>query len=700
MRRRLHILLLMATAVVGVGLTVRAARADERPVDMPPASPAAPPSADPAPPAELPDDFLKPSTPPANLGPEPTPYTAEDAPATPKAAPKAKTDGVSTIPLPTPSKLKNLFKGIAKPAQPPAPAAAASQPVPVAVDPLDAPPPEVEPAAALPAPPKVAPPPSVALPAPSDVDVERVQAGTPVPAKGNAAAAGPLPPAAELPGQPAPTSGPGVLPKDPETPFVIAPDKLPVGRQGVGLTVEVIAPQFLNVNQTAPLKIVVKNTGTTDARGVVVRDVLPPNLKYESSQPEAVPKGDVLIWHLGDVPAGSERLITLTVTPTATGGFEHAATVTMAAGAKSRTVVRAPQLKVELAATSGKILRGQPVTFRIAITNPGDGPARSVSVKAKLSPGLRHESGEPNEQNLYEQTLAVIAAGETITLDSLVADTILGGDQSCSVVAKSPDVVAGAPSAVNEAKVVVIEPKLTVKVAGPKERFTDTLGAYEVVLENPGTAAARNVKVVATVPVTARLQNPLPTGSHFNPQTRKLTWSRAQIDAGEKVVLPFTVRLGGSGLYTLSAEAKADTVALSKDVFQTDVSGLAVVDFEVTEGRHVVDVDGTTTFVIKIDNKGTKEANNLLVAAEVSPNVEVLTTGGTDEPAKSPPTDLRKLVFPAIPRLGANKSLELGIKVKALGPDRGIATCRVYLTHDEGEKLDEVTSFKIVPSRR
>ena len=101
----------------------------------------------------------------------------------------------------------------------------------------------------------------------------------------------------------------------------------------------------------------------------------------------------------------------------------------MLAGGKSRTIVREPKLKVEQTATSGKVLKGQPVQFKIAISNPGDGPARNVVVQAKLSPGLKHESGEPNDQNLFEQTLDQIEPGQRVVLDAFVADTVLAGEQ-------------------------------------------------------------------------------------------------------------------------------------------------------------------------------------------------------------------------------------------------------------------------------
>lgn len=730
-RRFPNHLLATASAVLGFALlaagTARA-RLDE------PATPPAPPAASPggteralvlpaasrtktkhkspaaerpgARPLELPAEFQAaasaPEKPPANLGPEPTPYSS----------PEEELGAPGAAPPPAPSKKRDAPKQ-----ETPAPAPAS--------DLADTPPADRLPAVpSLPEPPSteppgILPPPATAsadaaLDKTKDPEVQRVQTpalGTPAPrpAKPPGAAAPvlppppasaegtPLPPAVEKPGLPA--SGAGVA-KEPETPFVVAPEKLPLGKQAIGLTVEVIAPQFLNVKQTAALKVVVRNTGTSDARGVVVRDSLPPNLTFVSSQPETTPVGSVLSWNLGDVPAGTERLISLSVQPTATGAFDHSATVTMAAGARSRTVVREPKLKIEMTSNSGKILRGQPVTFKIAVTNPGDGPARNITVQAKLSAGLREASGEPNDQNLFEQTIPVIGPGEVETLDALVFDTVLGGDQTCMVAASSPDVVAGAAEARVVSTVTVVEPKLTIKVTGPDKRFTDQLASYQVTMTNPGTSPARNVKVVATLPVSGRVQSPLPPGARFDAQTRKLTWSRPQLDSGESAAASFQIRMGGVGLYQVAAEAKAEGVPLAKDILPTNVEGMTDVNMNVSEKRHVLDVDDATVFVIKLTNSGTKEATGLSLSAVLSENAEPINTSGTDEVATYNSAEHR-LLFAQIPRLGPGKSIELGIKVKATKHGTGLATCRVFLTHNElSEKLEDVAAFKIAPPTR
>src|SRR5262249_7306387 len=155
--------------------------------------------------------------------------------------------------------------------------------------------------------------------------------------------------------------------------------------------------------------------------------------------------------------AGSQRDILVKVKMIKTGEVNHAATVTMQAGSRSRTIVREPKLKVEYSATPGKVLKGQAVQFKIFVTNTGDGPARNVVLRAKLSPGLRVDSPEPNDQTLFEQVLDQIEAGQRLPLDPLVADTVAAGEQTCRIDAQSVDVTTSGDDARCLATVTVVE---------------------------------------------------------------------------------------------------------------------------------------------------------------------------------------------------------------------------------------------------
>jgi uncharacterized repeat protein (TIGR01451 family) len=528
---------------------------------------------------------------------------------------------------------------------------------------------------------------------------------TGAPAKGVAQDQGGLPPAAEVPGQAGSAASASASAGDP---FVLPRDKLPLGRQSVALTVDVVGPQVLNINQVTTLRIVVRNTGTTDAMGVVVRDELPESLSYLSSQPEAERTGDALLfWKLSVVPAGSEKVIQVRVKTVKVGPFDHAATVTLLAGSKARTIVREPRLKVEQTFTSGKVLKGQPVQFRIAVSNPGDGPARNVVVRAKLSPGLRVESPERNDENLFEQTLDQVEPGQRVVLDALVADTITAGEQSCEVSAQSNDVTTNREEAKFKATVNVIEPKLKLSITGDEVRFTDTIATYNITVENPGSATAHNVRVLATLPLSGRLVS-LPStipAPRWDASTGKLIWTIPQVEPGEneKVPLTFQIRMGGVGFYQVAVDARGDGGLSDHASCRTDVKGLADFEFEVIEQRRVVDIDDSTAFSIRIKNIGTKEARNILIQAVLSKNIEPIETrNGTEDRTQAQYNPAQSvLVFPPIERIGTGQEVVLGIKVKA--KEKGFGTCKVSLMHDDlenkTEALEDMASFKITPRR-
>ena len=183
-----------------------------------------------------------------------------------------------------------------------------------------------------------------------------------------AAEAKPLPGAANATPPPA-----GLPANDPES--TLSADRVPLGPQSVAVTVDVQAPKSMNLNQEAILRISVRNSGSSDAMNVRVLDELPDGLKYQSSQPEAnVASQSLLSWSFHALPAGSEQVIAVKVMPVKTGAYDHAATVLFHTASRSQTQVFKPLLKVDQTVSKASVLKGQPVEFKIGVTNMGDGP--------------------------------------------------------------------------------------------------------------------------------------------------------------------------------------------------------------------------------------------------------------------------------------------------------------------------------------
>jgi uncharacterized repeat protein (TIGR01451 family) len=461
----------------------------------------------------------------------------------------------------------------------------------------------------------------------------------------------------------------------------------------------------MNLKKEATLKLIVRNTGTADAFNVQVDDELPNGLLYISSLPEFTKVGDGqhLILRIATLPAGQDRVITIKVKPTTIGPFDHVPTVKFETGCRSRTRVLEPKLKVDIVATPavGKVLKGQQVEFKVSIQNTGDGVARNIAIQAQLSPGLKHESGpRGDEQMLYELSLAELGPGATEHLDTLVADAVSGGEQFCKVTAKSPDVEHKPDDGEKLVKIEVVEPKLKLAIDGPDQRYTDTVADYKITLENPGTAPARKVRVLATLPISGRLVK-YPPEATFDKSKSKLYWTIDQIDPGPKTMtLAFQVRVGGMGRYEVLADAVGEGALKVQQRKDTDVIGMPDVDLVVSESKRVLDVGGQTTFQIRLRNYGTKEATNLLVSAELSKNLKFEKAGGgnQEEVAKQKDNVVR---FSKIDKLGPNKEMVLGILVSVQGPDPKLATCRVSVMHDDlTDKFEDMAGVKVTTSRR
>ncbi len=154
------------------------------------------------------------------------------------------------------------------------------------------------------------------------------------------------------------TDGPSAMPGD------AGAGPLPAGKQAVAVTVNVQSPPNMNLHVPATVRILVRNTGTSDALDVRIRDELPAGLKYVSSQPQADKvEGAVLTWSLGKMPSGSEAAISLKVEPIKAGPLEHGAVGLVPDGqhgalANLRAQVEdraAPQLGAGLEGPAGRV---------------------------------------------------------------------------------------------------------------------------------------------------------------------------------------------------------------------------------------------------------------------------------------------------------------------------------------------------------
>jgi uncharacterized repeat protein (TIGR01451 family) len=494
------------------------------------------------------------------------------------------------------------------------------------------------------------------------------------PAEAEADEKNPLPPASPQPGGGTPTAD-----KDSASPgpFFLPPDRMSLGKQRVQLTVEVQASPIINLNRETTVTLVVNNESNVDASGVSLVYQLPESLKFISSTPEAkeVPGKPQYQWSKAMLAAGGEWRVVLKVVPITTRPAEHAATVTVKTGSRANSTIQEPKLKVEATCSPGRVLNGEQVNFQIAVHNPGTGPARNVIIQAKLSSGLRSGSDD-----IVEQTIAELAPGERKDLEALTVDTIAGGEQSCTIDVRSPDVIPVIEDQRITRTVEVTKPELKVQLEGETSRFTGQTNEYKLSVKNTGTAPARKVKVVASLPQQGGKLIALPPGAKFDLPTRKLLWSIPQIEPDQTVEMSFVYGTSTPGLYQARVEATSGELHAFNSM-TTEVSGIAVLDLQITQTSRIIDVGKTNFYDITIKNAGTKDATKLGLRGKLIGNLKVLKTFNVENGNFFSNPQTGEFIFPIIERLGVGQSKTLSLEVQATAG--GPARCQVSLGHNE-----------------
>lgn len=228
----------------------------------------------------------------------------------------------------------------------------------------------------------------------------------------------------------------------------------------------------------------VSNVGTGVAQNVTVRDNLPEGLAGERGQ-------RTLEIPVGDLPAGQTKEVQARVKPARTGEFSSRAVAASesdkAQSAAVTTVVREPKLALSVDGPQWEYL-GQPVSYRVTVTNTGDGPARD----AVLTFEAPEWAGE-----VRGRELGVLAPGQSRSFNVTLPAT-RAGELPLAAAANAFCAEAVSESASVEIRTISALLLETVDNNDPV-RIGETT-TYQIVVKNQGFGQARDVQLTATLP--------------------------------------------------------------------------------------------------------------------------------------------------------------------------------------------------------
>jgi uncharacterized repeat protein (TIGR01451 family) len=323
-----------------------------------------------------------------------------------------------------------------------------------------------------------------------------------------------------------------------------------------------------------------------------------------------------LVWRLEALSVGEERTLEMQLMPTAEGEIGSVATVTYSAQASIKTRSTMPQLAIRMTAAK-QVMIGQQQRVKIELENPGSGDATGVMLFENVPENLKHEAGPA-----LEFEVGTLRAGEKRELELLLL-----AEKPGKVVNVLSARAEGNLQVQQQVEFEVIAPALAVAVTGPERRYLERPATYEVVVENPGTAPARDVQLVTRLPKGLRFVRANNMGE-YDAGTHAVYWSLAELPEGKRGSVELVTMPIEAGALTLEVEGRAQQGLADRTKQQILIEGLAAIMFEVRDLEDPIEVGKETAYEIRVVNQGTKAAQNVQVAVALPEGMQFISAEG------------------------------------------------------------------------
>ena len=450
------------------------------------------------------------------------------------------------------------------------------------------------------------------------------------------------------------------------------------GEQAPSLVVDKWAPAEITVGEPAMFQLRVRNTGVAAAHNVLVVDQVPEKTQLDLSRTRPAPRrgaGGELMWELGTLQPGEDQTIALSLVATEEGEIGSVAQVTFHAQASVRTLATRADLQIQIARLGGQLRVGDQTTLSMTVTNRGTGIARAVMVEVDLPETLAHPAGGE-----LENALGDLRPGDSATMELTLEAAQGGPSQAVRIAVRSQSQTL----AQEELPFEVIAPQLQVTASGPKRRYLNRPATVSLTVANTGTAAARNVRVVAALPGGLDFIRADQRGEYASDE-HAVIWQLDSLAVAAEVVFELTAMPveAGDQRVRLSSEAELASRKTSQHVL--NVKRRAELLFTVADTADPIEIGSETVYVIEVHNTGTKPEDGIRVTALLSAGLEYLESQGPSQPAVQATAEGQQLVFERLSSLGSQQTAIFRIRVR--GRLEGGQVIRVQLSSDQVQRV-------------
>jgi hypothetical protein len=182
-----------------------------------------------------------------------------------------------------------------------------------------------------------------------------------------------------------------------------------------------------------------------------------------------------------------------------------------------------------------------------------------------------------------------------------------------------------------------------------------------VTISNPGTAAAREIELVTYLPKGLDFVRADNYGE-YDPNNRAVRWSLEELPANEAGTVTLTTMPVEAGELKVLLEGAAEKGLSARQEQVITVEGVAAILFQVLDVEDPIEVNGETTYEIRVVNQGSKAATDLQLEALLPPEMRPLSAEGPVRHQIAGST----VLFDKLTRLAPKADTTYRVRVKGL----------------------------------
>ncbi len=434
---------------------------------------------------------------------------------------------------------------------------------------------------------------------------------------------------------------------------VVSSRAFPTGdRATSAVLLEKTAPAEVMLGEEYAYEIKVTNLTNDKLESVVVTDQLGNTFSVSRANPEPQSSsGGNVSWAIGDLGPGDSRTITVNGSATSVGSVLYCGDVSYASKVCLQTRVVEPRLELVKEGPS-QVLKCDPITYTITVSNNGSGSARNVMVSDTLPSGLMTDSG----QSTFSFTIPELRAGESKT--NSVRVTASGTGTYSNNATASAD--GGLSASSNTVTTDVVQPSLDLTINCPSRIFQGQEMTFQLGVSNNGDAACENTMLEATIPAGTTFASASNGGTASG---GKVVWRLNSLAAGGSADVSMELRADTQGAKTVSATVTCACSDPATADCTTDVQGIPAVLLEVVDVQDPTPMGENETYVIVVTNQGSATDTNIQITCTLEDTMEYVSSSGVTNGSASGNT----VTFAPLASLAAKAKAEWRVVVKAVG---------------------------------